>query len=157
MAKKPPLRYRPGQALTTEEKLLAVTLRAQGLTHKQIGERLGRARETVCLALREATDAQRLLEAKARAKALMEAAAEEFARDWIEAAVKGAERGRHEPARDALAALGVVALPQQATAQNVQILLGAPLYGTPGWQNRSQDATLTLTVPPAAGDEQEPK
>lgn len=76
-------RHRPGQALTVEEKLLAVTLRQQGLTHKQIGERLGRARESVCKALRATTDASQLLQDKARAKAILEAAAQEVAKNWI--------------------------------------------------------------------------
>ncbi len=58
----------------------AVTLRAEGLTHKQIGERLGRARETVCKALGEATNAEQLLQDKARAKAILEAAAEDSRR-----------------------------------------------------------------------------
>jgi hypothetical protein len=147
-------RYRPGQALTTEEKLLAVTLRAQGLTHQQIGDSLGRARETICKGLREATDAQLLLADNARAKALLEAAELIFAESWVEAAIKGAERGRHEPARDALAALGVVALRQQVGASGIQVLVGVPMFGLPGFGAEGVEASVVaLDVPATAFDE----
>jgi hypothetical protein len=135
---------RPGQALTTEEKLLAVTLRQQGLTHRQIGERLGRARETVCKALREATDASQVLQDKALAKAVLEAAMQQFARDWVQASSVAAGRGNHTPALDALERLGVVKPPVKETAgSGVTVLVGVALPGTP---QHSEGDVITLDL-----------
>lgn len=48
----------------------------------------------------------------------------QFVSDWMTASRKGAQRGRHEPARDALYALNVVSPPQQAQQhQSVTVIL----------------------------------
>ena len=70
-------------------------------------------------------------------------------RDWRDAAKVGAERGRHEPATDALLHLGVVE-PVAAGGPTVQIAIGCVPPGIPAPE---ADVRSTLTPPPKPSSE----
>jgi len=73
----------------------------------------------------------------------------QFASDWRDAAKVGAERGRHEPAKDALLHLGVVE-PVAAGGPTVQIAIGCVPPGIPAPE---ADVRSTLTPPPKPSSE----
>lgn len=91
---------------------------AGGLSYTAIADRLGMNRATVSAILRHReSDA-------ALARNVLGSNSIELARNWLTAAKQGARRGRHEPARDALYALGVVSPPQQSQQhQQVTVVL----------------------------------
>jgi hypothetical protein len=84
---------------------------------------------------------------KARARAILEAAATEFAKNWIEAAVKGAERGRHEPAMDALLHLKVIEPVAKDMNTGIQVIIGVPLPGMPGSEAIGTRQKIMMNLP----------
>lgn len=88
------------------------------LSQAAIARRLEMAEHTISAVLRTRDHQSEL------ARNLLGSNSLQFVSDWLTASKQGAKKGRHEPARDALYALNVVAPPQQAqSSQSVTVIL----------------------------------
>ena len=131
-----------GVAPTVAEKQEMALLKAAGHSHAEIARRTGRTRECVIAALRS-KDVQSLRD---RARAILLEAVPQFAHDWREAAQVGAQRGRHEAARDALLHLQVVEPVAPApTTPGVQVIIGCVPPGIPAQEPQT---TVLIASPP---------
>lgn len=136
-----------GVAPTVVEKQEIALLKAAGHSHAEIARRMGRTRECVISALR-CKEVQSL---KDRARMILLDWVPQFARDWREAARVGAERGRHEPSRDALLHLGVVEPVTQIGAA-VQVNVGVVAPGCPSPQGDTRAVLIPPPKPTPDGD-----
>lgn len=102
----------------------------------RIAERMGRTRDAV----RRALDSVEAKEAMTVARAVMERNAANFALDWAVASQVAASHGNHKPARDALAAVGVVSLKNERAAGSITLNIPFAIGGV----------TASAPVDPAA-------
>jgi hypothetical protein len=118
-ATEPKRQTKHGLRVSSERKLTIYTLHDQfKWSARAIADRLSMDWRTVAAVL-SLRDSDAVI-----ARNLLTTHSLGFAKDWVTAAKKGAQRGRHEPARDALYALGVVSPPQQAQqSQQVTVIL----------------------------------
>jgi hypothetical protein len=146
-------RGQQGVAVSREERQQMAIYKAAGLSHSEISRRTGRTREAIINALRSPD----IVEMRQRARDVLTANLEELATHWLEAARVGAGRGRHEPVRDALLHLGAIEPLETHGTTGIQINVGLPLFGCPGWKPDQDDAkpvTLEVTPTTTSNDEE---
>jgi hypothetical protein len=132
-------------AMGVAEKTAAAAMVMAGASQRQVAEQLGRNVKTITRLM----SSDEMKEARELAKSVLTEHSVQLARDWIKASNISAEAGKHEPARDALQALGVVEKPsanKKEAGKGLTVRIGVALPGlglTPGPQ---QIAMPTVAV-----------
>lgn len=135
--------------LSLAERQQVAVLKAAGLSNSAIARVTGRPRKTVAATLHHAD----VEEMRQRARAALYTALPDFAADLVRASHVAAERGRHEPALDALLHLRALE-PVQSGPPPVQVMVGVaalPGLTAPAAPERPGLEPPTAT-PPRAGE-----
>lgn len=143
-----------GTPATLGEKAGVMALALAGLSKAEIARRLRRNRKTIDRLL----DEEEYEKLKDAAEDVLRRHIPDFAQDWDRASFLASLKGRHEPARDALTSLGVVA-PPTAAAQirvgvGVQVINGAlPGLGDAARSSHGASIATVVVSEPATGSE----
>jgi hypothetical protein len=125
-----------GSALSLADRAVIQGLSLAGLSGAEISRRLGRSQRTVGKVL----SSDEYKHAKDLARSVLAQHATDFADDLVISSKIAALSGRHEPARDALLALGVIEPPtksEKAPPLTIQIGVAIPGLGSTAHQNVS--------------------
>jgi hypothetical protein len=79
-------------------------LHLAGMSGTEIATRIGRSKQTISAIL----NSEETKHARELAKSILVSNASEFANNWITAARRAAAKGKHEPSKEALEAIGAV-------------------------------------------------
>ena len=125
--------YGPGpqNAVKPGEAAAMIGLSLSGMTGTEVAQRLGRSKQAVSRVL----NSEEAKQARTLAKSLLTASASEFAENWIRAARKAADNGKHEASKEALVAIGAIEDKPRAEKQTgfvVKIGIALPGLGLPG-------------------------